>query len=331
MSVDVSRIGGLWLVYGIPGTGKTLLGGVADGVIPAVEHGRTVYTNITGLSVCGVAQIAGVPPICCDIRYLETIQDVIAAFDSDECKNCLFVLDEMKQFLARDAKANDWLCQRLNIMRKRSNDFIMIAQVPSYFSSEIRELAKGCTLYKRLYAFGSKSRTREYRFEGGDPVIERGKLVPASYKVRKLDPDLFTVYQSGLDGLIGVEDNGRVNSFWKSPKAILAYAFILFVILMLAFGVFMFFKIKGAVSSVSSSLSGAPAVSLPVDSVQTKTKVVNDEKKELCFTWKICDFETCKTDAGEFPADSWLGDASGFLLPSGLVPRCSGDELLRFR
>ena len=323
MSVDISRIGGLWLVYGIPGTGKTLLGGLADGVIPAIEHGRTVYTNITGLSVCGLASLAGVPLVCVDVRVLETIQDVIAAFDSDECKNCLFVLDEMKQFLARDKNANDWLCQRLNIMRKRSNDFIMIAQVPSYFSSEIRELAKGCTLYKRLYAFGSKTRTREYRFDGGEPVIERGKLSPAAYRIRKLPPELFTVYQSGIDGLIGIEDNGRKNSVWTSPKAVIAYFFIAFFGLMLAFGVYMFFNIKDSVGSLGSAISGTPAPALSVDSVSVKTKVVNDEKKELCFTRKICDSLVCKTDAGEFPASSWDSDIGGFLVPAGVVFRCA--------
>ena len=77
MAVDKSRIGGLWLVYGIPGTGKkTLIGGLADGVIPAIEHGRTVYTNITGLSVAGVSVASGVPAVSCDIRFLETIEDI---------------------------------------------------------------------------------------------------------------------------------------------------------------------------------------------------------------------------------------------------------------
>ena len=167
MAVDLSRIGGLWLIYGIPGTGKTLIGGLADGLVPAVEHGRTVFTNITGLSIAGISSVTGIPPICVDVRFLETIEDIVAAFDDDNSHDCLFILDEMKQVLARDKRANDWLCQRLNIMRKRSNDFIMIAQVPTYFSSEVRELAKGCTLYKRCFGWGSKTRTQEFRFNGG--------------------------------------------------------------------------------------------------------------------------------------------------------------------
>lgn len=323
MAVDVSRIGGLWLVYGIPGTGKTLLGALADGIIPAVEHGRTVFTNVTGLSISGIASIAGVPPICVDVRFLETIEDIVAAFDADDSKNCLFVLDEMKQVLARDKQAVSWLCQRLNIMRKRSNDFIMIAQVPEYFSKEIRSLAKGCTLYKRLYAFGSKTRTREYRFDGGDVVIESGKLRPASYKVRRLPEELFTCYQSGIDGLIGVEDNGRKNNFWKSPKAILAYGFILSMLLVVGFGVFMFMNIKGSIGNMSEALTGKHSV----DKVNTSTKAVNDvqqEKKEPCFTYKVCNIETCETDAGEFPFASWSSVHHGFITPAGLVRRCRG-------
>lgn len=323
MAVDKSRIGGLWLVYGIPGTGKTILGGIADGVLPAIEHGRTVYTNITGLSVCGLASLADVPPICVDVRFLETIQDIVNAFDSDECKNSVFVLDEMKQVLARDKQANDWLCQRLNIMRKRSNDFIMIAQVPTYFSGEIRELAKGCTLYKRMFSFGSKSRTREYRFDGGDVVVERGKLVPAAYKVRKLRPELFTVYQSGIDGLIGVEDNGRTNSVWTSPKAIVGYLAALFFLALILFGVFMFFNIKDSVGALGDSISGrAPAASL-LDSVQVKKAVQYEEQEtRLCITRKICDSVVCKTNAGEFSASSWSDVIGGFVTSSGVVFRC---------
>lgn len=323
MAVEKDRIGGLWLVYGIPGTGKTILGGIADGIIPAVRSGRTVFTNVSGLSVIGVASLASVPPITVDIRFLETINDVLEAFDLDNANNCLFVLDEMKQMLARDKKAVDWLCQRLNIMRKRSNDFIMIAQVPKYFDDEIRQLAKGCTLYKRCFSWGSKSRTREYRFDGGDIKIESGKLAPQAYSIRKLPPELFTVYQSGIDGLIGVEDNGRKNSVWTSPKAAIAYFFIAFFGLMLAFGFYMFFNIKDSVGSLGSAISGSSAPALSVDSVSVKTKVVKDEKKEPCFTRKICDSLVCKTDAGEFPASSWDSDIGGFLVASGVVFRCA--------
>ena len=324
MSVDKSRIGGLWLVYGIPGTGKTLLGGIADGVLPAIEHGRTVYTNITGLSVCGLASLADVPPCCVDVRILETIQDIVNAFDSEDCKNALFVLDEMKQVLARDKQANDWLCQRLNIMRKRSNDFIMIAQVPTYFSSEVRELAKGCTLYKRMYAFGSKTRTREYRFDGGDPVVERGRLSPAAYKVRKLRPELFTVYQSGIDGLIGVEDNGRANSVWTSPKAIVGYLAAFFFLALIVFGVFMFFSIKDSVGALGDSIAGRGSAVSIVDSVHSKKAVQYEDRQEteLCFSRKICDSIVCKTNAGDFPAASWSDVVGGFIGPSGVVYRC---------
>lgn len=326
MAVRTDKIGGLWLVYGIPGTGKTLLGGLADGLVPAVQHGRTVYTNITGLSVMGIASVCGVAPICVDVRFLESIQDIIAAFDSEDCKGALFILDEMKQVLARDKQADSWLCQRLNIMRKRGNDFIMIAQVPTYFSTEVRELAKGCTVYKRLYAFGSKTRTREYRFDGGNPVISSGKLQPAGYSVRRLDSALFPLYTSYIDDCVkGSEDSGRKNNFWKSPKAIIAYGFIFSILLFLGFAVFMFFNIKDSVGGLTDSISGRSSASASVQ--QQSQKAVNHEKETdiLCFNRKICDTDVCKTDAGEFLVSSWLGDVGGFVTPAGLVRRCPGN------
>lgn len=324
MAVDKSRIGGLWLVYGIPGTGKTLIGGLADGLVPAVQHGRTVYTNISGLSVAGIASVCGVPPITVDVRMLETVEDVLEAFDGEDTNNTLFILDEMKQFASTNEKAWDWLCQRLNIMRKRSNDFIMIAQVEEYFPLEVRKLAKGCTLYKRCFGWGSKSRTQEFRFDGGKIVISSGKLQPSGYTVRKLPEELFMCYKSGIDGLIGIEDNARHNSIWKSPKAIIAYAFILFILLMVGFGVYMFFNIKGSVGSLESTLTGRSVSAVRIDSLQVK-KAVKHEEKERCFTRKICDSEVCKTDAGEFSASSWSSDFGGFVTPTGVVFRCSGD------
>lgn len=329
MAVDKSRIGGLWLVYGIPGTGKTLIGGLADGLVPAVEHGRTVYTNIDGLSVAGIASVCGVPPIAVDVRMLETVEDVLAAFDGENTNNTLFVLDEMKQFASTNEKAWDWLAQRLNIMRKRSNDFIMIAQVEEYFPLEVRKLAKGCTLYKRCFGWGSKSRTQEFRFDGGKIVISGGKLQPNGYKVRRLPQELFMCYKSGIDGLIGIEDDARHNSVWSSPKALLGYAFVLFFVLLIAFGVFMFFNIKSSVGSLGDSITGKRAVR--VDSIQTK-KAVKDELQQKtarpCFNSKICDSFGCETDAGEFPASAWSADVGGFVTPSGVVRRCSGGDVL---
>lgn len=323
MAVDKSRIGGLWLVYGIPGTGKTLIGGLADGLVPAVEHGRTVYTNISGLSVAGIASVTNVPPVCIDLRPLETVEDVLEAFDGEDTTNALFILDEMKQFASTNEKAWDWLCQRLNIMRKRSNDFIMIAQVEEYFPLEVRKLAKGCTLYKRCFGWGSKTRTQEFRFDGGKIVISSGKLQPSGYSVRRLPSELFMCYKSGIDGLIGVEDNARHNSIWSSPKALIAYVFIAFALVFVVFGVIMFFNIKDSVGGMSDAITGAGAPA-PV-SFNSSSKVVENEKEKLCYTRKICDSSVCETDAGEFPAASWVGDFGGFATPAGLVRRCSGD------
>lgn len=317
----------LWLVYGIPGTGKTLLGGLVDNLIPAVQQGRRVYTNITGLSVAGVSSVAKVPPVQVRIYHVDTISDVLTAFDSDESTNSIFILDEMRQVLAGDDKMENWLSQRLNIMRKRSIDFIMIAQVPSYFSSELRELAMGCSLFKRAYEFGSKNHTREYRWNQGTPIMVKGKPSQFDgYQIRKINPIYFTCYSSYIDSQIqGNEDKTiRVSSFWKSPRAIIAYFFIGFVVLIIAFGLFMFFHIKSSVSEFSDSFTGKSNQENLIDSTQTLThEVGNDE--ENCFKRVVCDSLSCRTDKGVFPSQSYHSDDNLFVLPDKILPLCGTD------
>lgn len=330
MAVSKDRIGGLWLIYGIPGTGKTLLGGLADGIIPAVRNGRPIFTNITGLSVGGISSVTGIPPIAVDLNFVETTQDVINAFDSEHSTGALFVLDEMRSMLGADEKAINWLTQRLNIMRKRGCDFIMIAQVPSYFPSEIRELAKGCSLYKRLLAFGSKSKTREYRWDAGTPRIVANKPVDyAGFSVRTLDPLLFTCYDSYIDSQIkGNEDSSRRDLVWTSPKAIIAYLFILFVVLFVGFGVYMFFNIKDSFGTLGANLSGrAPA---PISSVDSLNKAVtyDPSKENPCYTYIICDSVVCKTSLGAFPFDSYNSDLSVIITSGGVLSLCDDSNNL---
>ena len=316
----------LWLVYGIPGTGKTLIGGIEDSLIPAVQEGRRVYTNISGLSIAGISTIANVPPIKVRINYLETIEDVLSAFDSEDSTNSIFILDEMRQVLAGDEKLENWLSQRLNIMRKRSIDFIMIAQVPSYFSSELRELAQGCTLYRRMYSLGSKNHTREYKWDSGTPRIVANKPRDYSgYAIRKIKPELFPCYKSYIDDQIkGNEDkSNRVPSFWKSPKAIIAYLFIFFAISIITFGIVMVFHIRSSVGEFTDSLTGIKTNEVgSYDEPKTTAAI---PKKEDCYTWVLCDTDFCKTDVGTFPLSSYFPSDNLFITSDKQFSLCGVD------
>lgn len=330
MAVNTDLIGGAWFVYGIPGTGKTLLGGIADGLIPAVKRGRRVYTNITGLSVAGISAVAEVPPLSVDIRLVESVSDILTAFDSPDSVGSLFILDEMRQVLDVDGKSENWLSQRLNIMRKRGIDFILIAQVPGYFSADLRGLARGCSEFRRMYGFGLgfKNKTREYRFNSGTPRIVSGRREADGLRVRTLDPLLYTCYDSYIDGQIkGNEDGGRAISFWRSPKAIIGYCFVFAILLLLCFAVFMFFHIKDSVTSFGSAISSRPPV--PVDS--TKKAVQNEHLQDSsdssfsCYNYIICDSEYCKTDLGFFPVGTYKPDFGGIVTPRGVLSLCGGD------
>ena len=315
----------LWLVYGIPGTGKTLIGGIQDNLIPAVKAGRRVYTNITGLSVAGISAVANVPPARVRIDTVDTVQEILAAFDSEESTNSVFILDEMRQVLQGDAKMENWLSQRLNVMRKRSIDFIMIAQVPSYFSGELRELAQGCSLFKRAYSYGVKSHTREYRWNSGTPKIVGNKPQADGFLVRKIDPVYFTCYSSYIDNQIqGNEDRtNKAVSIWKSPKMIIAYAFILFVIIIIVFGVVMFGKIKQSAGELGDAIAGKGGK--PLESVEVPEEVsdkVGTNENTNCYTWIVCDSLVCKTDVGAFALDSYMDGT--LLTPGRVVSRCPG-------
>lgn len=314
----------LWLVYGIPGTGKTLVGGLQDNLIPAVQQGRKVYTNITGLSVAGISSVAKVPPVQVRINQVETINDVLTAFDSEESTNSIFILDEMRQVLAGDEKMENWLSQRLNIMRKRSIDFIMIAQVPTYFSGELRELAMGCSLFKRAYEFGSKQHTREYRWNQGTPIMVKGK--PSQYdgyQIRKINPIYFTCYASYIDSQIqGNEDkSNRVSSFWKSPRAIIGYCFIGFVVLIISFAIFMYIHIRSSVGEFTDSFTGKSHTENQDDSTLTQLVEVGNEDKN-CFSRIACDSIVCKTDKGNFPFNSYNSDDNIIVLPNRTLSLC---------
>lgn len=327
----------LWCIYGRPGAGKTLYA-MQSYVIPYVARNRRIVTNITGLSVAGISGCAHVPPTLVRIDRAETIADVCRFFDdSDNCRDVLFVLDEVQNMLKTDAMT-DWLFQRLTLMRKQNVDFVLVTQVPTRIPAEIRDLAEGCSLFVRAYSFGSRSRTLEYRYNCGTPKMVSDK--PSDYdsmEVRKLDPKIFTCYCSYIDNQImgGSEDKKameRTTKIWASSKAKRLYASLAIPVVVCLVGYMI-------VSSLFRSVS-AVGISKKIDEKKTelasplsgdKQKVVEDEdedeememRTERCFVRMVCDSETCKTDVGEFPAKSYDARCSCFQLDSLRVRQCS--------
>lgn len=323
----------LWLIYGIPGSGKTLFA-LADYIIPAAREKRRVYTNITGLSPAGISGVAKCPPTNVCIEKVETVADVLSAFDTDEANHSIFVLDEMRSMLQGDKKVEVWLTQRINIMRKKDIDFVLIAQVPGYFDEELRELATGCSLFKRRYQWGSATTTTEYRFDCGTPKIVSQKPVAQSSFVRKLDPIYFTCYQSYIDNQIqgGNEDKKamqRVTKVWATDNAKKLYV-CLAIPLVLMIATFWFL---GKITDMGKNMAQGSKTQSVEETPDESTKHVSSpasvetEGGSVCYSKVYCVDGWCRTDKGNYPESSYDTLGGYFVRADGILPRCNGVEL----
>lgn len=319
----------LWCVYGCPGTGKTLFA-IKDYLIPALQRGRSVATNITGLSVAGISSVGNIPPNQVVIFKVTTIPEVINLFDTEGFRNCVFILDEVRSLVNDDDKSSKWLSKRIDLMRKRDIDFIIIAQVPSYLDEEIRENAEGCSYFKRAYSLGFSKKTIEYRFNNGTPRIVSGKPISDGTHMRQLDPEIFTCYQSYVDNQIKGEstDRNKVTKVWASNSAQKVYISIGLALFLTIGGFFFLRSFLGmgvnTTKKVADNFSGRQQLKV-IDSTQINKDVKNED--ENCYRWIICTSEYCKTDKGFASLSQYDADNSVIIIGGRPMPRCEDNRL----
>ena len=320
----------LWCVYGVPGTGKTLLGGLKDGILYAVEHNLKVYTNVTGLSLAAISGLCHCPRSAVRIYPVNTVADFLEAFDNPDNFGSFFILDELKQMLSMGSKFASFIEDRLNIMRKTQNHIILIAQLPSYIPESIRDLADGCSVFKRLRKFGISKYTQEMRFDSdnGTPVMSGKKYLANSTQVRLLEPQLFTAYASYIDGAVRGEYNRSISIFKENgTKKVGCLVFVALILLGLVFyvghslfGVFDVVTGKAGKSAVSVAALPKNVMGL-TDSIQLKKDVEN--AKSFCWSWIICNNGICETDLMAVPEASYI--------PPDIINSVSGQVVRKCR
>lgn len=309
--------GELLIHYGNPGAGKTLFA-LKEVILPCVQNNRPFFTNITGISVSALSALAHVHQVFVKYYPVKDIHDVIRYFDDEQLSHDgVFVLDEMKDFID-DEKAISWLESRINVMRKHSVDFVLIAQQPAreYIHPNIIKLANASNVYRTRKRENDLNRVYKYYVNGGQPKIINNDVENAVGKevVRK-PTEMYNCFQTSESAFYtGAENDTYFGLKWYQERK-WKLRFILFFVVFVAFVI---------VAYIIKSLFGA------VDHLDTKkVKEVGNEVEKVvqsvpsaegvlpkydntpsCYTWKICNGRFCETDVGTFPA---VNDIDGSL------------------
>ena len=207
------------MIYGIPRTGKSLFGGVVDGIIPALLRRRHVITNIPGLSPSGFSVFCHMTvfEVHQYLHFSNQLSEIISWFDSGVFGDAVYILDEFRALKSSDA-IEETLTKRLNISGKQGIDWIFIAQLPSYFNSELRELAEVCSVFERGDRLKFSHSSIEWLFDVGTPKRKGKRWDTEHFQTRTRDPKYFSLYSSYLDQqfmAIRGEDH-QFLVFWKT-------------------------------------------------------------------------------------------------------------------
>lgn len=320
--------GTLTIHYGLPGTGKTLFA-MNDVIIPAVRQGRPFFTNITGISLSGLFAVAGVHQSSIRYYQVKDIHDVIAYFDDPEvCHDGVFVLDEMKDFV-NDEKAVSWLESRINVMRKQTVDFVLIAQLPEreYIHPHIMQLADSCNVAVSRKKYGDTDHVDWYYVDGGIPRIVNKRPVNASgSKKRKKPVEVFSCYKTAENAFYkGEEDKTYRGLFWWQTRTAKLRFLLLGLFGLVVIG---FIWIGSTFADMASdvdkkeetrtletevknellqpdgqhprlSAGGTPKPGNP-GAASSQLSEVFGGQRGTCYKWRICTETYCRTDIGTF-------------------------------
>lgn len=222
----------IWFYYGVPRTGKSLFGGLVDGIIPALKEGRNIYTNIPGLSPAGLSQFCQIPPlkVLHLLHPVSGLADVFQCFDfqADQIKpefvNTLFILDEFRSIVGLTKNTEIQFTKILNKAAKSAVDFHLIAQLPGYFDEDTRKLGEGCTVFERgeRMGFRHKNDSIEFSFDKhqGTPYKLGKKWDTENWQYRYRDPKYFRLYSSYVDAQF-MEEHGENHKYlgWWQTRA----------------------------------------------------------------------------------------------------------------
>jgi len=261
------------LITAVPGSGKTLY--CIGLILKAVEEGRPVYANISGL------KIPQCHPAPDDWR--------------DTPEGSLVVYDEAQQphlypSTAHRGEVKDERLRQMEVHRHTGHDLVFVSQSPSFLHHHIRKLAgEHIHLYR---AFGAKIVTKYTWQHTVDSPNDRGEQGRADSVPWKFPKEHFQYYQSATI---------HTHKF-KVPKKLAALLLLIVAVAGLV--------IWNAATNESSLLTGsgadihqpvASATAAPSEPSGVRAAATTGQKKALPATTTLYDWsetETAKPVAG---------------------------------
>lgn len=325
----------IWFVYGEPRTGKSLFGGLVDAILPALKKGRRVFTNIPliRLGVCTECHIS-VMEYNRLVFPINSLNDVFQIYDNEtknikrEYLDCVFVLDEFRALNGLTAQTEIQFTKILNVVSKAACDFYLIAQLPTYFDSDTRDLGEGCSVFERGDRMGRKNSSIEWMFDrkAGTPTRIGNKYDTEHWRYRVRDKKYFNMYHSYSNEsealMLERGEDHRALPFWKTRA--FKYGCIVAVVSVLMV-VICFYLFKSTTSTLDT-LTAKKEKKQVENSVKlqqiNKIKIDNSDLPEqrLCYTqiWVNDGIVTYKLNNGNYAYN-----------PSYLIERCSRSHTSR--
>lgn len=323
--------GELLIHYGNPGAGKTLFA-MQDIILPCVRDKRPFFTNITGISISALSALTDVHQAFIKYYPVADIHDVIKYFDDEAIShNGVFVLDEMKDFIDND-KAVSWLESRINVMRKHSVDFVLIAQQPkkNYIHPDIISLANACNVFRSRKRENDPEHVTQYYVNGGMPKIVDNTVSNAVGEVvRKKPVQMYNCFETSESAFYtGAEDNTHFGLKWyQERKWKFRFAIIAIFVVFVGLAIFLMvgiFKFAGTDLGGFGKLDNKAGQDEQQEQVGKKAVAAVAPDSAVCFAYLVCDAYDCTTDRGVYPRQLY-NDDSGVLCADGLCMRkCEG-------
>lgn len=321
----------IWFVYGEPRTGKSLFGGLVDGVLPALKKGRRLFTNIPLIRL-GLCNECGISVLEYNrlVNPINTLQDIFQIYDQDtknikrDYLDCVFVIDEFRALTGLNQQSEIFFTRILNVVSKSACDFILIAQLPTYFDNDTRDLGEGCSYFERGDRMGKPNHSIEWQFDkkAGTPTRIGNKWDTEFFRYRERKSKYFNMYHSysaeSEELMLERGEDHRALPFWKkrSFKYGCIVAFIVVIIVIIALCLF---------SSTTKTLDTLTTKkehkqvenSVKLQEPKKMIRLTNEDVKNsnvLCYEniWVNDGIVTYKLNNGNYAYN-----------PSYLIPRCS--------